>query len=243
MGGLSKGTYYVQAYAKNEYGIEFGEVKSFTVTGFPIVKTLSVSNISTSTAALNGLIVYSGDPMYTERGFVYSYLYPNPSVDDPESSTTTRVVSGTSTEFSVNIDGLTELQNYSVRAYITNSDGTFYGESVEFIPINENVVLVSSIGLMVQKCDISSGSTWSEAITLCENSTLGGYTDWYLPSRGELDALYENKTSIGGFSDNYYWSSTVYFSGNAWDQLFGNGNQNNNNKSYSERVRCVRRIN
>ncbi|MCE7915871.1 MAG: hypothetical protein DYH15_14705 [Nitrosomonas sp. PRO4] len=34
------------------------------------------------------------------------------------------------------------------------------------------------------------------------------YEDWFLPSRQELELLHQKKEIVGGFADNYYWSST-----------------------------------
>jgi hypothetical protein len=46
------------------------------------------------------------------------------------------------------------------------------------------------------------------AFDLCSNYSNGGYSDWYLPSLGELDKIHANRSLIGGtFGDNY-WSST-----------------------------------
>ncbi len=82
---------------------------------------------------------------------------------------------------------------------------------------------------------------WYEAIEVCDNITYAGYNDWYLPSRDELNAMYENKSKIGGFSSMFYWSSTEYSSKNAWDQTFYSGSQSYYGKSNSNKVRCVRK--
>jgi len=72
----------------------------------------------------------------------------------------------------------------------------------------------------------------------------GGYTDWYLPSLDELNKLYTNKTAIGGFANNYYWSSTEYadsmFLVAAWYQLFANGLQGDDDKYDTNYVRAIR---
>jgi hypothetical protein len=46
------------------------------------------------------------------------------------------------------------------------------------------------------------------AAKLCYDLVLNGYSDWYLPSFNELWKLYLNKITIGGFSNNLYWSSS-----------------------------------
>jgi hypothetical protein len=57
----------------------------------------------------------------------------------------------------------------------------------------------------------------------------GGYTDWYLPSKDELNKLYLNRVAIGGFisnSNGLYWSSSEIQSNpyhSAWLQDFSNG--------------------
>jgi len=79
------------------------------------------------------------------------------------------------------------------------------------------------------------------AAYVCDTLTAYGYSDRYLPAKDELNALYQNKDAIGGFSSNNYWSSTENDANNAWNQNFNNGNQNNYNKNNNKRVRCVRR--
>lgn len=70
----------------------------------------------------------------------------------------------------------------------------------------------------------------------------GGYNDWYLPSRDELDKLYMNKDAIGGFTWEFYWSSSEleYHDSYAWYQLFYNGVQDYNQKYIEFKVRAVR---
>jgi hypothetical protein len=46
--------------------------------------------------------------------------------------------------------------------------------------------------------------TWDTAVIACKNKGEG----WYLPSRDELDKLYEKKDKVGGFDGNFYWCST-----------------------------------
>lgn len=91
--------------------------------------------------------------------------------------------------------------------------------------------------------DLGHEYDWYNANEACDNLTYGGYDDWYLPSKVELDYMYVLKSEIGGFSSAYYWSSTEYNSLYAWIQSFYDGSQDyyDGYKSDCFRVRCVRR--
>ena len=80
----------------------------------------------------------------------------------------------------------------------------------------------------------------SYAAMLCAALTEGGYNDWFLPSKDELDKLYINKVAIGGFAGNFYWSSSEASAGSAWLQAFYVGNQSYYGKYDTFRVRAVR---
>jgi hypothetical protein len=85
------------------------------------------------------------------------------------------------------------------------------------------------------------GNTGSYAAKLCRDYRGGGYSDWYLPSKDELNKLYLNK-SYPGMNSNYYWSSSENRTENAWVQSFGSGVQLDywTKSTNSNAVRAVR---
>ncbi len=89
--------------------------------------------------------------------------------------------------------------------------------------------------------DIMAGcATPGIAARLCGDYTGGGYTDWYLPSKDELNKLYLNRVAIGGFADWGYYTSSEYNVDAAWGQQFINGVQYHDGKGYLYYVRAVR---
>ena len=65
--------------------------------------------------------------------------------------------------------------------------------------------------------------------------------NWRLPTKDELNLIYENlyKKGVGGFDNEFYWSSSEGNSNNVWYQYFFNGFQNGSNKNGIKRVRAV----
>ncbi len=89
--------------------------------------------------------------------------------------------------------------------------------------------------------DIVTGCTTAGiAAKLCYDLALNGYSDWYLPSKDELNKLYLNRAAIGGFTDNDYWSSTEDNSGFARIQNFSNGYPSYGLKNHPTYVRAIR---
>jgi hypothetical protein len=80
------------------------------------------------------------------------------------------------------------------------------------------------------------------AARICNNLVLNGHSDWFLPSKDELNLMYQNLklNGIGGFVDGFYWSSSENSSGTAWLQNFSIGNQFSYGKFNYTRVRAVR---
>ena len=106
---------------------------------------------------------------------------------------------------------------------ISGADGTAIGTG------NQNTI------------DIVAGcSGFSFAAKVCADLTEGGYSDWYLPSKDELNKLYLNRTAIGGFSGGVYWSSSEVSSTNAWYQNFSDGGQVSLVKFVNLFIRAIR---
>lgn len=88
---------------------------------------------------------------------------------------------------------------------------------------------------------VASQGQGNYAAKLCYDLVLGGYSDWYLPSKEELNKIYLNKNLIGGFNSTaHYWSSTEYNSSEAFKQTFSNGYQYNYYKNTDNCVRAIR---
>ena len=91
--------------------------------------------------------------------------------------------------------------------------------------------------------DIEAGcATFGTAADICANLGLGGYSDWFLPSKDELNLMYTNLkvAEVGGFAEFLYWSSSEYYAYDAWVQYFDDGYQYNGSKRNGRWVRAVR---
>ena len=106
-------------------------------------------------------------------------------------------------------------------------------------------------GLMWQQAE-TGAMNWQGALSYCEDLVLptGGYDDWRLPDRNELQSLVDysrynpclDKTFFPGVLSSGYWSSTTYAgsTGCAWLVSFYYGYVNDVSKAYSCYVRAVR---
>lgn len=228
--------YYVRAYATNERGTAYGEEVVLDMNAvMPEVRTGEVEIVDNTTAVLYGTIDNAGDPAYTERGFVYGTMLL-PSLDNEAVKV---VAEGTSTgEFNAVEDNLTDLETYNVRAYAKTPDGIVYGELKSFtMAVTEYLALPTfEHGGHTYRVypDLGSTMDWKQAMSACENLSFGGYEDWILPDKDQLNTMYVFKDDIGGFYDgggdgSGYWSSTegTYFGRPAhYVQFFSNGVQN-----------------
>ncbi|MCL2470043.1 MAG: DUF1566 domain-containing protein, partial [Alphaproteobacteria bacterium] len=75
----------------------------------------------------------------------------------------------------------------------------------------------------------------------CHELTVSGFSDWYLPARGELATLLGLRSESNGFSTYSYWSSTEMSANTAFHQATTSNGEAYKSFSSSYFVRCVRR--
>ena len=113
-------------------------------------------------------------------------------------------------------------------------NGGYAAANAPFDGINAGIRNTTSITTVYQ--------TGSYAAEICAFFNGGNFGDWYLPSKYELNLLYQQKSVVGGFAEQIYWSSTELHPNNARasSQNFANGVQANHDKSTTFWVRAIR---
>lgn len=95
----------------------------------------------------------------------------------------------------------------------------------------------------------NNAKNWQDAMSYCDNLTLGGYSDWRLPDIKELlsitDVTRYDPVIKSGFKNvrtDGYWSGSIYAkdSDDAWYVHFDRGYEEPYTKGYNFLVRCVR---
>ena len=117
-------SYEVEAYLVNTFGTITGGVLSFTTTdGMPLVAEPDTVDISFTSATFSSKLLESGDSLITALGFCYG-TEPNPTL---ENDFVTAELQADST-FSASLPDIVQQTRYYVRAFATNSYGTFYSD-------------------------------------------------------------------------------------------------------------------
>jgi formylglycine-generating enzyme required for sulfatase activity len=88
----------------------------------------------------------------------------------------------------------------------------------------------------VAQYDFPNQMNWVDAKKACESLGDG----WRLPTKEELDKLYQYKNRIESFNTGNYWSSTESDFNNAYYLGFDNGGLDQVYKKYTGYVRAVR---
>ena len=114
---------------------------------------------------------------------------------------------------------------------VSGADGTAIGSGYQ-----------NSLDIVAQTGNVAATSAAVEARAYRGPNNL---SDWYLPSKDELNQLYIRRATVGGITTNYYWSSSEVYSLETWYQDFTTsiccaGRQTNQAKYQSYYVRPVR---
>ena len=139
-------------------------------------------------------------------------------------------------------------QSGSFSAYDSGNPVDASSASSSYTDNGNGTVTDASTGLMWQQ-DGSTIKTWEQALAYCADLSLGGYTDWRLPTIKELASLVDysrcnpsiNITYFPVTASYYYWSSTTYRynAGSAWGIGFYLGDEFPLDKDESLSVRAV----
>ena len=185
--GLNPGiTYFARAYAINEIGTAYGVQVTFSTLALPpVLTTIDLTAINTTTATSGGIISNDGGSAISERGVCWATATKPTKLDFKTSD------GSGSGSFISNMTGLITGTTYYVRAYASNAAGTSYGNEYSFTPgtftdSEGNIYHYVVIGLQVWMVEnlkvtkfrngdpianVTDASTWAA-------STTGAYC-WY----------------------------------------------------------------
>ncbi len=139
--------YYIRAYAQNEIGISYGNVRVFyTIDGLPNVETLDPEEISFSSALVYGLIHDEGNSHATSRGICYATdsLFPNLQNNCIEAL-------GDDNLFEVLLEDLMPETSYYIRAFAVNRIDSAFGKTKSFKTLRGIPELITKEAEDVQK--------------------------------------------------------------------------------------------
>jgi len=130
----------------------------------------------------------------------------------------------------------------------SSSDNTLIAGTTTWAnPTEKNAGLAASIGVGRKDTQTIVNSTAFAALTdtaaqRCANKDLNGFTDWFLPSLGELNEMFRARVAgVTGIPiTGWFWSSSQANNSGAWDQIFDSGTQGYSSKINSSDVRAVR---
>ena len=214
--GLTSGTtYHFRIAGTNSAGTSNGSDLTFT-PGMVTLSTTAVTSVTMSGATSGGTITSDGGAPVTMRGVCWS-TSSNPVVTNSHTS------DGTGTgSFVSSITGLTANTLYHVRAYATNSAGTFYGNDIQFtticalytLPFSESFSATTLPGCWSQIDHQGNGEIWTFG-TLPSGTPLPALTGNYafLNSDGFGSGNSQNADLVSpSFDLSAYGSVTLQFS-------------------------------
>ena len=242
-----------------------------TWPNLPTVTTSNFSDVKGNSAKAGGSVTNNGGSPVTAQGLCWS-TSTNPTITNSITTSFTATMTGLSPNtiyyvraYATNLAGTgygNEISFNSGKVMGSTFGGglVFYndgaGHGLVCAPADQSTgaqwgcygtaiggtLTALNTGFANTNAIVAGCTTGGIAAQLCDTLALGGFTDWYLPAKDELNLMYVNlhTQSLGGFASNYYWSSSEDSAYYAWRQNFSNGYQSYNGKDYTGCVRAVR---
>lgn len=188
-------SYYVRAYAINTIGVAYGNDVAFSTGSVSTeVSTSAATNVSASSATLNGTVIVEGSPAYTEKGFCYG-TSTNPTISHNKV-----VVSGAGVgAYSTDVNNLTYPATYHVRAYAIQNGHEIYGGDVTFT--------TSMTGTQVQTSaptNITANSATFNGAIIEEGSPVYTERGFCYSSTSSYPTISNNKVIVSGSGTGNY---------------------------------------
>ncbi len=204
-----KTEYYVCAYATNEKGTSYGQIKNFTTLELtlPTVETSSVTNITSTSAQCGGNVTNDGNGTVSARGVCWN-TSGNPTLGNCVGYTEDG--SGTGT-FTSNLTQLDYQKTYYVTAYATNEKGTSYGEQIKsFTPLKPCGILTVEYGGQTYNTVLIGDQCW-----LKENLNIGtrinGSQEMQNNSTIEKYCYDDNESNCNEYGGLYQWDEMMQY--------------------------------
>jgi uncharacterized protein (TIGR02145 family) len=189
--------YHVRAYATNSAGTSYGDEVTFTTAAVQLgtITTTAATSVTNITAISGGNITSNGGGTITASGICWA-VTPNPEIGDAHTTET-----ATTGAFSSSLTGLAEGTIYYVRAYVTNSAGTAYGNQVQLLTqmsdIDGNIYNTVAIGTQIWMAENLATTKFnddSDIPTETDNAAWAALTTpaycWYNNNETANKALY-----------------------------------------------------
>jgi hypothetical protein len=128
-----------------------------------------------------------------------------------------------------------------------NAPGPKVGDKMEDGAVYAGISPHTNKPMYATPADASLTMTFNDAQKYAATLDAHGHKDWRVPTKAELNVLFNNRAAIGGFDEpgsfpaGWYWSSlqSGYY-GLAWAQRYSDGYQYDILKSFDSSLRCVR---
>lgn len=231
-------TYYVKAYATNATGTSYGEARDFETMGYPTVHTVECKEILGVSVLSGGFVYDDGGFTVTATGICWS-TSPGPTISDNKNFSFNDTIKGLNPNttyylraYATNSAGTGYGEELVVNSgfimgteyaggFVFYNDGTGHGY------VCADQTWDAEWGCSGTSCDtwvwweIGSGEYNTNKILaactedgiaakICHDLIYKTYSDWFLPSQGELKEIAKNLHSnhLGNFPLGQYWCST-----------------------------------